>query len=160
LQFSLSRPQLPISRSFFARCGIPRLPELACGEKLEGRRGGAKNERDMGHPVIVTEKRGLSSRIPSRHLFMERSREPAAKSNGDLLCAYTPHEGPASELANGGLFIRTMDLGPTQGDENRRETRSLAIEFKGRATLRPVIPTEAYPDFLFRETIVHIRGQS
>jgi hypothetical protein len=45
-----------------------------------------------------------------------------------------------------------MDLGPTQGDENRRETRSLAMEFKGRATLRLVIPTEAYPDFLLRST--------
>jgi hypothetical protein len=68
----------------------------------------------------------------------------------------------AKESAAPHLVIPTeviMGLRPTQGDENRRETRSLAMEFKGRATLRLVIPTEAYPGFLLRKTDdVHVCG--
>jgi hypothetical protein len=52
-------PGCPISRSFFARCGIPRLsPQtLNSTKKSEGCGSGiphlAKNERDMGHPGFL-----------------------------------------------------------------------------------------------------------
>src|ERR1700722_10374058 len=58
---SLSLPRsvgCPISRSFFARCGIPRtLTFFSTFGKKHVERCGipylAKNERDMGHPTLL-----------------------------------------------------------------------------------------------------------
>ncbi len=57
---SLTKDGWPVSRSFFARSGIPPLPTTKCRRmrrESEGKSSGipylAKNERDMGHPSLV-----------------------------------------------------------------------------------------------------------